>query len=392
MYELAFVFRGRPTAIHESPTAKTMPTSEELRTQLDALKKDGEKLAEDVAAAEKEQQAAADRADKIAKLDADIAASTERAAASKQRTAEMEELLADFPTETQVLKLERRVESLKDQVNESDKVAEQHRTGVEAYTVRRDACLVARVDLTAQIEQAIKDAFDAAEKSAARDGQLQTEEAITASIEELCTIANDREAELTELNQQITDKTREEEEVTAQIAGLNQKVEQALPALEADSERHIAAITNAWAAERGALQGVYDKLFAVNKEQQYHLMRGTHIKRAAAPLTIEHEKALSSRHDHLSAQLVDVQRRLQFVKGENYHTRKEMETVRLSGRAQVEESEASKAEMEERLAEVHEECAALDDEAQRARALKLDLQQALQSIREAPGKGNATPR
>lgn len=298
----------------------------------------------------------------------------------------MKELLRDFPTETQLLKLERRVESLKNQVRDARDAVNQNRTGIEAYAVRTAACsstheVLAR-DLqdstSVLLEQRVNAGCDA-------DGQVKSDQHIMDSLSALCELCEEREAALADLNERLAQKSEEASELNRRIANLEACAARDLPQIEADADRIVNELNRAWTAERDALQNVYDSFHAVNREQQYHLQRGTHVKREAF-VDGKHESALSARHARLASQLIETRNRLNEIIAENAYAKKTAEQLRAEGREALLTFDAQRNEVEGRLTKVKEERQAVEAEASRFREIKSDLHRALQTIREAPGQ------
>jgi hypothetical protein len=302
----------------------------------------------------------------------------------KSEYARRAELVEGFPSETQLLKLERRQETLKAQFTEAERSASQTKTGIDAYTVRCDACATARVDLTVALEDATAKIFEAIEGKVSEDCRLVAVDRIRQGIDDLIGICEDREATLLELNQKYTERLDEEAALNERIVALQQKYDSEGPKMEQDADRFMVSLTDAWNTEKEALQLVYDKLYAINKEQQHHLARGTHVKRDTKLPNSGHESALSARHSSLSAQLIEARERLHELQSENGFVKKTTDQLRAEGRLGVAAHENQTTEVIARLRQAREERLAAEEEARKFRNLKVDLHHALQTIRETP--------
>ena len=358
---------------------------EELQEKLKALKAEDAKLDETIAEHEKDAKTATDRkgrlqATKDATVEAD--ADTEKAKAS---IADMQAYLKDFPTETQVLKLERRVESLKDQLKDTQRTLDQLRTGIRVYATRRDACAEARRCLTDDMAEWAQDSLAAVQPEVDAESALAKHVPVAQGIDDLCEVCTDRETELMNLNQSLADGTEEEKKVTDRIAGLQTRESREVPLMEAEAERHLRGITTAWTQEKVGLQAVYDRLYVVNQEQMHHLQRGTHVKRDTAGQPNqekEHLDTLSHRHAQLTAQLVAANEKLAVVKDENAYAGRSYKTLCQEGKKQSQEYEALVAEVNKRLGEAQDAQGEMTSEGKRLKSLKVRLQKAATQIRE----------
>jgi chromosome segregation ATPase len=362
-----------------------------------------EELREKVAKAREEQRIVRENADAIAESQAkraslqedvareetSLAADTESLSAQQLEHDRRVELVQHFPTETQLLKLERRLETLKSQLADATRSANQTQTAIDAYNVRRSAAASSRTDLALAIDDSSEVTLQGIQDKAIEDEALAPLERIVAAIDEMTAVCDERETKLFDLNQRYAERLEEEAALNERIVSLQQRVESELPKLDADADRTIASLTACWSSEKEALQSTYERLYAVNKEQQHHLVRGTHVKRDEAANT-GHEAALSARQNTLSAQLIDARARLQELHAENTYVQRITDQLRHDARASVAAYDDQKAEVASRLQEARAERNSAEDEARKFRNLKGDLQQALQTIRDTPSGAAAT--
>lgn len=299
------------------------------------------------------------------------------------------EVVQTFPTETQLLKLERRLETLKTQLADATRTANQTQTAIDAYNVRRSAASSSRRDLADALDGSSTVTMDGITDKAAEDDELAPLSRILDAITEMTTVCDERESILFELNQRYGERVEEESELNDRIVSLQQRVESELPKLDADADRTIATLTDCWHCEKDALQATYDRLYAVNKEQQHHLVRGTHVKRDDA-VNAGHEAALSARQNNLTAQLIDARGRLQELHAEITFVQRITDQLRHDARASVAAYDDQKVEVSARLQEARAERNNAEEEARKFRNLKGDLQVALQTIRDTPSGAAAT--
>jgi chromosome segregation ATPase len=353
-----------------------MSRVEELRRQLHAAE-ERVRVAETAASDRNSDEAALDE------VTGTLRQANDSRAAKKDELAKRAELVENFPTETQLLKLERRLETLKTQLQEAQRSANQLRTGIDAYTVRCEACSTARGELAATLQEASAAVFEAIAAKADEEARLHPSEAILDTISELIAICEEREGQVADLNQMYARRLEEDATLSERIVRLQRKIEGDIPKIEEDADRYIAGLTAAWVEEREALQRVYDRFYSVNKEQQHHLVRGTHVKRDLPPNS-GHEAALSARQSNLSAQLIDARARYQETDAENKFIKKITDQLRSEGRLSLSVFDSQQSEVASRLKAAREERIAAEEEARNFRNLKSDLQHALQTIRETP--------
>lgn len=298
--------------------------------------------------------------------------------------------LADFPSDTAVLKLERRVESLKNTTRDAERLVESKKTGIEAYGVRRSGCGRDRRRLVADLSSHTAAALEKMRPFVAEDAGVRPASVVSAGVAALCDICEQCEKEVLAGHRQLADLAAEERQRTKRIQELQAARLETAPRLDAEKRAAVAAISAAWAGEEAALQATYDRLFAVNKEQQFHLQRGTHIKRAAAAL-VDSTEVMSDRHTRVASDINEARSRLEQHAGDVAHLQRQADQLRAAGRAVragfEKQREAALARLEA-AARARREAEA---EGQSLRDVKAELYEALQSAREHQ-PALATPR
>lgn len=291
--------------------------------------------------------------------------------------------ISSFPTETQLLKLERRLGTLKSQLSDVEASIAETSTLINAYDVRCQAQSSSRREIGSALDEALKAISEGTDAQTSQDAAIAGLKPTLDAIEALVEISDDREGALVDLNQRYSSRLEEEMTLNDRIVAQQQRTEAEIPRIHSEADRCLSNLTAAWTAEKEALQMVYDKLYSVNKEQQHHLARGTHVKRDA--LTNEaHEAALSARHGKLSAELIDARARLEELQIENDFVKKITKQLRAEGRATIDRYDQQKTEVAARLEAARDERKLAEDEARKFRSQKGQLQQALQSIRDTP--------
>lgn len=368
-----------------------MTDVESLKSELQQLEADLAAVGDGIKVTDQEIKTATDRKDKLSAAEKEISEIAEKNKELKDYVDTAKATLADFPTETQVLKLERKVESLKESINDSEKSITQHRTGVEAYEQRKQECAQGRKQMLKELEEHASDLEARVAPLTKGDASVASKDNALGSCDTLSSIATAREETLGELNTKIEELTAQDEEYMQRTNAIKRRLADELPKIDMEKERDIAEIRAEFAKERDLLQTIYDKQFAVNKEQQYHLARGTHIKRAPKANTEVEEAALSSRQARNAAAIIDANGKLADLSEDLDFSKKKAMKLRKEGRAAHAQFEAQKEAAMEKLREAKEKLQESNEEASGLRNLKGDLYQQLQNVRESPSMG-MTPR
>lgn len=300
--------------------------------------------------------------------------------------------IADFPTDQQTLKLERRVESLKDQIKQAERIASQHKAGIDGYMQR----LNSNHDHVSSMLDAALSTID--EVASMLDPLVREEQTILPgtfalqACDALSTIACEREKEL---QQQcaLLDRVRDEQaELTTACATLLAEIEDERPLLESEKETDVREILEEWHKEEALLRSILEKLYVIHKEQSYHLQRGTHIKRETVKsVPEESEIVLSARQSHLAAEVNKGRSALQDLKEELQHAKKQVDLLRQKEQEIRRQFEQDRSAKEQKLAFARKKHTDAAEEAQTLRNLRAELYQALQEIRDGP-TASGTPR
>lgn len=360
----------------------------DLEKQLTQAKSKIDELSQRLSNSQRETRVATERQQREQSLATELDQITKECAQLKKDNERMSSEVAQFPTETQVLKLERRVESLKDAINKFETEITARRSAVDAYRARRDKC----VATTTEALEAVRALC--IERKAAVDAEVEAEAAIHSAdrvqidFHTMLEISNEREETLAALYESREIKSQEDNQLTAKLVDLQGLEERDAPIIDSDAAKHAQAITDAWQVEQQALLKTYDKLRQVNREQEYHIGRGTHVKREdSTPYAMYHEVALSSRQGHLATQLNSVNEQLQLIRGENAFTQKRLDVLTQEGRAARDDWEKKREEIEKGLEAASNERAQAEEETAKFRALRWELQEALRAVRNAPSLG-----
>ena len=127
----------------------------------------------------------------------------------------------------------------------------------------------------------------------------------------LSSICVECERELGILNQQLDEGVKRDKDLTSRLQLLQDQIAEAIPRVQREKDNDIEEIQIEWENEKRHLLTIYGKLCVVNREQNYHLQRGTHIKRAAAkPVVDPTETKLSMNATDLAREINSTKDRL----------------------------------------------------------------------------------
>lgn len=362
--------------------------SDDLSKKISTAKTDVEAEQQRLANAQREARVATDRQAKEKQLTEELEQLNAECARLKVDNERMRGEVAEFPTETQVLKLERRVESLKDAIARFDTEIGNKMSGVAAYRARRDKCVKETTDALAAVRQLCDERRPLVAKEAQAEAGVNTAARVQRDLTAMLEVTTEREATLGQLYEARELKAHDDAALTAKLVDLQGLEEREAPIIDGEAARHAQAITDAWQVEQQALLRTYDKLRQVNREQEYHIGRGSHVKRVDdTPYAMFHEAALSNRQGHLATRLNTVNEQLDAVKAENAFFKKKLDQLTREGRAARDELEKQKTEIEAQLAKAAQQREAAEEETKKFRALKWELQDALRAVRNAPSLG-----
>lgn len=383
--------QDRSSVLFHSVFAQMAETVEQKRSVLQQLKQREASLQEQLRERERDIKATNDRKERLKSAQKEHDELCTKCNETRDYNSKASAELAAFPSDTQVLKLERRVESLKEQLSESTRKIQQHRTGIDAYTVRRQRCAKVKAQLVKNLDETIAESVKFVTPKEEQEKTLQNVKGTVQCAETASGIFVSREEELQQLTKKVDELAKEETERTNRISELKAKGERELPLVDAERERDIAELTAEWKREQEYLQGLYDRLYVINKEQGYHLQRGTHIKKEAAPRMDLREAALSTKQAQLASALNDANLQLRDVKDDIAHQKRQADQLRSEGRCSHAQYQRQKAEAEERLKQAKIRCDEAEREAIDLRNLKAELQQTLQNIRECQQPIRSSP-
>jgi hypothetical protein len=295
----------------------------------------------------------------------------------------------DFPTEGILLKLERRVESVKDQVKQTERIASQHRAGIEAYYSRLNSN---QLDL----QLTLNCASELLDEIMAIVGPIMQEELSVVSpatvldgCDSLISILSEREEELKTKSDEVTIAANREHELTKVAASLQLRLEETIPQIDDQKISDEQDIRGAWDEEGNALKLILNRLYTVHKEQAFHLQRGTHIKKDTTKGSTESEIVLSTRHSHLASEVNKGRSTLADLREELALSKKQIDSLRAKARESLLNFESEREEKEKRLAVAKRSHTSAHDENVDLRDVKSKLYERLQDLRELPQQ---TPR
>jgi chromosome segregation ATPase len=354
-----------------------------MHTELEALQTELARILAEIEEKEKDIRSVKDKRERRGVILQQIESNTKLLEDVRSVVNSAKSYIADFPTDTQVLKLERRLESLKEQVKQLEHIEHQHIAGIEAYKQRRQQNREARATLVAGCEDLTASIAELAEAGLQEENGTIGTDGAREACDTLSTISSARELSLQEASKASDATADEAAGLSKVISELQQRSEREIPQVEAEKDKDIAEINEEWGKERDILQAVYDRLFVLNKEQSFHLQRGTHIKREVL-VASESEKTLSSRHARLANEIIETTSKLQDATEDFAHIKKQAEQLRSIARAARAEYESIRQAKEAQLAKAREAVRQVEDEANSLRNLKGEIYQALQSVRDAP--------
>lgn len=295
----------------------------------------------------------------------------------------------DFPTEGILLKLERRVESVKDQVKQAERIASQHKAGIEAYYNRLKAN---QLDLQGTLSAAsgiLDEVISLVQPIMQDELSIVTSHAVFDGCDSLLSILSEREEELNAKCDMVQQVVSQEQILSKRAATLQLALEEAIPQVEAEKQRDEAEIREAWEYEGAALKTILNRLYTIHKEQAFHLQRGTHIKKDAAKTTTESEIVLSTRHSHLASEVNKGRSSLADLREELALSKKQIDALTMKARESLLEFEGEREEKQASLTVAKRNHQRACDENAELREVKNKLYERLQELREIPQQ---TPR
>ena len=361
-----------------------------MRNQLEQLRIELTATVAEIEEKEKDVRSVNDKRERRNTINLQIETNTIQLEQAKDLISTAKGYIADFPTDTQVLKLERRLESLKEQVKQLEHVEHQHIAGIEAYKQRRQKNREARSNMVSGCADLTAAILELAQVCSEEDTTTVSTESAREVCDTLCTISAARELALQEANKQSELTSEEAANLSKVISELQLRSERQIPLVEAEKDKDISEISEEWSKERDLLQAVYDRLFVINKEQSFHLQRGTHIKRENLVVS-ESEKTLSARHARIANEIIENTAKLADISEDFAHVKKQADQLRSIARAARAEYESIRQVKELQLSRAQEAVRLVEDESNNLRNLKGEIYHALQSVRDAP-HAPITPR
>lgn len=295
----------------------------------------------------------------------------------------------DFPTESVLLKLERRVESVKDQVKQSERIASQHRAGIEAYYSRLNSN---QLDLQSTLDCAselLDEIVGIVSPIMREELTVVTPAVVHDGCNALVSILGEREEQLSVKNDDVARETGQEHELTKAAAALQLQLEEAIPLIDEQKMSDEMEIRNAWDEEGHALKTILNRLYTIHKEQAFHLQRGTHIKKDVSKGSTESEIVLSTRHSHLASEVNKGRATLADLREDLFLSKKQVDSLRSKARESLAEFESDRSEKEKRLSAAKRNHLNAQEENTDLRDVKSKLYERLQDLREVP---HQTPR
>ena len=356
--------------------------AEALQQKIEEKRKEKAALVDSIQEANKETSQLDERQKKTENLKSEAGEHNAETEKLQEYVNTAKEEVASFPSDSQMLKLERRLESLKNQMRDGERNIMQRETGIQAYQDRLKETSENHRTLheEAQNKNQMMECH-AQEGKTTEAGVVQTEQIIQA-MDTLTQIAQEREAELSSLQSQLVDAINEESERSGRIREIQEQAEAEGPRIESQKEKDCAAIQQAWDREHKFLQQTYDRLYDINKEQQYHLSRGTHIKKKIEKPSHVAETSLSHRHARLAQDINEARSRYKDVSDDLNYNKKQTEAVRNQGRNAHAKFKQEKEVKEDELAQASAEREDVADEGIQLKQAKADLSQLLATIRD----------
>lgn len=326
-------------------------------------------------------QAHSDRLEKLSLLQQENAVFVSKIDETTRYTEVAKEYLADFPQDSFVLKLERRVESLRDQLKQAERIANQHRAGIDAYHRRLQHCRAGRSETVEGISEVLDEIEDSLVALCNEEVSLSQFGDVLSAVETLSAIASERETSLQRQQDNFEEKIAQEAQLSEAMVLLQARAQEDLPAIEKQKQQEEDELAAEWTKEHLYLQGLHEKLLAVHREQTFHLQRGTHIK-AKANVAAESEKVLSARQSLLANEIISRKAALTELREDVVHAKKLSDILRTKARAAQKEFEAAVHEKESRLTKFRKDLDEANEELNELRNTKAKLYEALQDIRD----------
>jgi len=361
---------------------QTQIEAEALLQTLQQLQLKEAKIEEQIKEKDLEVKVQTDRRERLKRLMAETADLQRRYNEANEFVTMARETVNTFPGDTQILRLERRVETLQGEVKEASHILKQKRTGVEAYQAKIKMLQTAKARLLEEIGSLVTDVKDSVKT------ELDVHDSVSninpdTDVAVLSSICKERESELDVLNAQLEDRVKRDVDMTARLQQLQEDIAQTIPRIKQERDCDMEEIQIEWEAEKRQLLAIYGKLCVVNREQNYHLSRGTHIKRAAAkPVIDPAETKLSLNATELAKEINATRDKLKLNGDEVSEIQAALSQLKKEAAQELKEFNAAQAKGEEAVTAAQKSRNELQVEQNELRKLKTELMQLLQSLRE----------
>ena len=172
------------------------------------------------------------------------------------------------------------------------------------------------------------------------------------------------------------------------IHNLEVLIEKPCEALQYDAEvladgEKIEKVQSEWEAERSKLLATYDQLIKVHREQNFHLQRGTHLRKTVTYTNEDLvERKLSADSTRLAKEINFIQDKLRDTKDEVYKRKAEYLDTKKQHENQKENFDKVRNQQESKVYESETEHRELYKEHMILQKLRLDLGDLLTSLRD----------
>ena len=353
-----------------------------LLATLQGLRLKEAELDEKIKEKDRDLKVAIDRRERLRAIKVETADLSRRLETSKTFVTMAKEVVSTFPGDTHILRLERRVETRANEARDAGHVLKQRRTGVEAYQAKIKALQAGKERLLADVAALVWDVkVQFMSETEVHDSVAMVNPG--QGVEVLSSVCTERERELEILNQQLDERVRRDNDLTARLQQLQDQIAEAIPRVQNEKDCDIEDIQIEWETEKRHLLTIYGKLCVVNREQNYHLQRGTHIKRAAAKPAIDPtETKLSLNATDLARSVNATKEKLKLNLDDVSAAQSVLTQLKKTGEAERREFNAARTDGEERVRVAEDVRRELQTEQMELRKLKGELSQLLSQLRD----------
>eukprot|EP01010_Urceolus_cornutus_P004423 NODE_685_length_1419_cov_240.133577_g521_i0.p1 GENE.NODE_685_length_1419_cov_240.133577_g521_i0~~NODE_685_length_1419_cov_240.133577_g521_i0.p1 ORF type:complete len:418 (-),score=136.00 NODE_685_length_1419_cov_240.133577_g521_i0:108-1361(-) len=207
-------------------------------------------------------------------------------------------------------------------------------------------------------------------------------------------IEDEREDIIRRLNAEYEQLSEESKMKDEELAYMREKARREIPILIAKKDDEILQIQGAWERERREMLREYDKLLAVNKEQRFHLHRGTYIK--ADKATHDGDNKFRERNKLAAENVKDLQRMVDECVQQNQFLENQQQLTQDSMNASRRQFENKKRIKEGQLVMERRKTEKLQNETTRLLAMKAERETSItkydDSARDFEARGAAHVR